>query len=54
MLRCEATAGHFDNAAWTLRPSRAHEPAKVATFLDFLHGELEDGAPWARRQGLPQ
>ncbi|MEM1449431.1 MAG: LysR family transcriptional regulator [Planctomycetota bacterium] len=32
----EFTASDFDNAIWTLRPARSHEPAKVRAFLDFL------------------
>ncbi|MEM6457469.1 MAG: substrate binding domain-containing protein, partial [Acidobacteriota bacterium] len=44
----EATASHFDNAAWSLRPARTHEPAKVGAFLAFLHQAFADGAPWAR------
>lgn len=43
----EATASHFDNAAWTLRPQRAHEPAKVKAFLDFIHAAFAHGPPWA-------
>ncbi|MEM7049535.1 MAG: LysR family transcriptional regulator [Acidobacteriota bacterium] len=43
----EATASYFDNAIWTLRPRRAHEPAKVRAFLDFLHRAFAAGAPWA-------
>ncbi|MEM6792369.1 MAG: LysR family transcriptional regulator [Acidobacteriota bacterium] len=43
-----ATASYFDNAVWTLRPTRAHRPAKVAAFLNFLAEEFAGGAPWAR------
>ena len=45
----EVTASYFDNAAWTLRPARAHQPAKVRAFLDFLHRSFAEGPPWARR-----
>lgn len=44
----EVTASYFDNAVWTLRPARSHEPAKVRVFLDFLHQKFAAGAPWAR------
>ena len=44
----EVTASYFDNAAWTLRPARSHEPAKVRVFLDFLHQRFAAGPPWTR------
>lgn len=44
----DATASYFDNAAWTLRPSRSHEPAKTRVFLSFIHRAFATGPPWAR------
>ncbi|MEM9378979.1 MAG: LysR family transcriptional regulator [Planctomycetota bacterium] len=45
----EVTASYFDNAIWTLRPARAHEPAKVRAFLDFLRSAFaEEELPLGR------
>ena len=41
------TASYFDNAAYTLRPQRSHQPARVAAFLDALHAGFRSGPPWA-------
>lgn len=44
----DVTASYFENAAWTLRPARTHEPGKVSAFLNFLHDKFAAGAPWSR------
>ncbi len=46
----EATASYFDNAIWTIRPRRAHEPAKVKAFLDYFHRAFEGGPPGSGRR----
>jgi DNA-binding transcriptional LysR family regulator len=38
--RLEATATHFDSAAWLLYPSREHLPRRVRVVVDFLKAEL--------------
>lgn len=50
----EATASHFDVAAWLVRPSRAFVPRKVRAFIDFIQAAFADGAPAERlAAGLP-
>lgn len=44
----EATASHFDNAAFTLRPDLPHEPLKARLLLEHLHAGFADGPPGAR------
>ena len=45
--RHEVTATSFEDAAWTLRPPRAHVPTKVAMFEEFLNEAFAEGPPWA-------
>lgn len=40
------TASLFDNAIWSVRPARRHEPTKVRAFLEFLHHTFETTPPW--------